>query len=92
MKVLNNEPEHAVHSNVPWYVAVWFGNHKYIRYLSAGEIEELYDLDADPEELTNLAARQDHAKKVAEMRMKLRRTDAEFADALPPVGQVPRLP
>ena len=95
-KVLKQEPEHAVHSNVPWYVAVRFGNHKYIRYLWAGEIEELYDLAADPEELTNLAGRQEHAKKLAEMRKKLqeelRRTDAQFADSLPPVGQASGLP
>ena len=86
-KVLKDEPEHAVHTNVPWYVAVRKGNYKYVRYLTPGEIEELYDLAADPEELTNLVGRPDEAKRLAELRedllAELRRTDAPFLDLLP---------
>jgi arylsulfatase A-like enzyme len=40
---------------VPWYVLLRQGRHKYIRTLVAGEVEELYDLETDPEELVNLA-------------------------------------
>ena len=91
-KVLREEPEHAVHNNVPWYVVLRQGKYKYIRYLKAGEIEELYDLGADPEELTNLAGRPEMAKHLADLRQalvaELRRTEASFADALPPAGAV----
>jgi arylsulfatase A-like enzyme len=77
----------AVHSNVPWYVAVRDGKYKYIRYLRAGEPEEVYDLEADPEELTNLAAKPEQAKVLERLRGalagELRRTGAGFADHLP---------
>jgi arylsulfatase A-like enzyme len=89
-KVLKEDPAHAVHNNVPWYVVIRQGHHKYIRYLTPGEIEELYDLAADPEELTNLAGRPEQARKLAELRgelaAELRRTEAPFADALPPAA------
>jgi arylsulfatase A-like enzyme len=95
-KVLKEDPSHAVHNNVPWYVALRQGNYKYIRYLTPGEIEELYDLTADPEELTNLAQQPEQAKLVAELRTatiaELRRTEAGFVDSLPAVGQASRLP
>ncbi len=75
----------------PWYVAVRKGDYKYGRYLTPGEIEELYDLKADPEELTNLAGRPEEATRLAELRVdllaELRRTDAPFVDLLPPVMQ-----
>ena len=55
-----------------------------------GEIEELYDLESDPEELTNLAQEKSQAARVAKMRAdtiaELKRTDAGFADALPSVA------
>jgi arylsulfatase A-like enzyme len=91
-KVLKDDPSHAVHNNVPWYVALRQGRYKYIRYLTSGEIEELYDLDADPDELTNLAQRPENAKLLAELRAatvaELRRTEAPFADHLPPTAAV----
>jgi arylsulfatase A-like enzyme len=79
-KVLKEDPSHAVHNNVPWYVALRQGKYKYIRYLTPGEIDELYDLAADPEELTNLAQQPERAKQLAELRAalvaELRRTEA----------------
>ena len=94
--VLKEDPSHAVHNNVPWYVAIRLGSYKYVRYLVPGEIEELYDLKSDPEELINLAGRPDHAKKLAELRAvalaELRRTEAPFADALPAVGSTAAAP
>lgn len=75
-------------SGVPWYALLRDGKYKYVRNLVAGETEELYDLDADPEELTNLASRPDQATRLRELRAKaiaeLRRTDAKFVDRLPP--------
>jgi hypothetical protein len=58
-----------------------------VRNLVAGETEELYDLETDPEELDNLAARPEHRPFVAALRAKtkaeLRRTEARFVDVLP---------
>ena len=75
-------------SGVPWYALLRDGKYKYIRTLVAGETEELYDLERDPEELTNLAARPDQRKRLEELRGKaiaeLRRTDAKFVDRMPP--------
>lgn len=55
-----------------------------------GEIEELYDLEADPEELHNLALEEEYRHVLAEYRQKtvaeLKRTGAGMADNLPPVG------
>ena len=57
--------------------------------IPAGEIEELYDLEDDPEELTNLALDATHAERVERMRKdavaELKRTGAGFVDTLPAV-------
>jgi len=78
-KVLHEKPEEAVHSHVPWYVALNDGRWKYIRYLTGGE-EELYDLQADPEELTNRSKEPgpELERLRALMDAELRRTGAEF--------------
>ena len=74
-------------SGVPWYALLRDGKYKYIRNLVAGETEELYDLDADPEELTNLVARPAEAARLRDLRAKtiaeLRRTEAPFVDRMP---------
>jgi len=79
---------------IPWWVSLHDGRYKYIRSLVAGEIEELYDLRNDPEELTNLALKKTYAERLVAMRRQtiaeLKRTDARFADQLPPVGTRPR--
>ncbi|MDX1947314.1 MAG: sulfatase-like hydrolase/transferase [Pirellulaceae bacterium] len=91
-KVLTADPKHAVHNNVPWYIALRERNLKYIRYLKGGEMEELYDLAADPDELTNLALLPEHADELARLRAvavaELRRTEAGFVDHLPPTRQM----
>ena len=80
-------PRLTVTSGVPWYALLRDGKFKYIRNLVEGETEELYDLEADPEELTNLAGRAEHRPLLSELRAKtmeeLRRTDAGFVDVLP---------
>lgn len=75
---------------IPWYVMYCSGHYKYIRNLIAGETEELYDLQADPHELHNLAQLKRHDELLTAMRSgaidELRRTDAGLVDHLPPVG------
>jgi arylsulfatase A-like enzyme len=72
---------------VPWYVLLRDGPYKYIRYFVEGETEELYDLESDPEELTNLANASEHSDRLKRLRNlakdELRRTDAKFVDSLP---------
>ncbi len=79
----------TITSGVPWYVMLRDGNYKYIRYLVEGEIEELYNLEADPEELNNLAGSAAHHDRLLALRStaidELRRTDAPFIDKLPGV-------
>lgn len=77
-------------NGIPWYVMLREGKFKYIRTLEAGEMEELYDLEADPEELTNLALGMKNSallKRLREAAVKeLKRTGAKMAANLPPVG------
>ncbi len=91
-KTLREHPEKAEHNHVPFYLAVNDGRWKYIRYLRKGETEELYDLQADPEELTNLAeepAHKDHLERLrAFMLAEARRTEAGFAEEIPPSKQM----
>jgi len=72
---------------VPWWAMLRDGRFKYIRYMIPGEVEELYDLEADPEELKNLAIDPAHAERLDRLRARaveeLRRTEAGFVDALP---------
>jgi arylsulfatase A-like enzyme len=76
---------------IPWWVMIRDGRHKYIRTLKAGAPEEIYDLDQDPEELTNLALRPENGTMLESLRAKaiaeLRRTDAGFVDAMPATRQ-----
>jgi arylsulfatase A-like enzyme len=66
--------EYYGHENpFPWianidYRAVRFGRYKYIRWIREDESQELYDLDADPFEVRNLAADPAHAATVARAR------------------------
>jgi len=80
-------------AGVPWYASMNNGRYKYIRTFVDGEIEELYDLESDPEELTNLASKKEHRDRVLKMRAatvsELKRTDAGMADVLPAVADLP---
>jgi arylsulfatase A-like enzyme len=81
----------VLHGGIPWYVMLRRDHYKYVRPLVAGELEELYDLRADPDELDNLAAKPEHGKLLAELRgaaiAELRRTGAGFVDRMPPVRE-----
>ena len=67
-------------------MALRHGRYKYVRYLGADEPDELYDLESDPEELTNLAARpEDRAVRDRLHRLlreELQRCDADFVRLL----------
>lgn len=78
------------HNQVPWYVMIRQGRYKYIRPMIT-DLEELYDLTSDPEELDNLAVKAEHQSRLAQLRelalAELRRTNAGFVDNLPPVRE-----
>jgi arylsulfatase A-like enzyme len=89
-KVVTDKPQEAIYQRVPWYTAVVQGGWKYVRYLQPVVPEELYDLGADPDELTNLIGEPKHAGRLARLRAalaaELQRTGAPAA-MLPPVRQ-----
>lgn len=74
---------------VPWWLLLRHDKYKYIRTLIADEIEELYDLEADPAELKNLALAPANQKLLAEHRERLlaelKRTDAKLVSNLPAI-------
>ena len=76
-------------SGIPWYVMLRKDKWKYVRALIPNSIEELYDLENDPEELTNLATASTANSTLGELRqtaiVELRRNKAPFVDKLPPV-------
>ncbi len=79
-------------NGIPWWVFLVQGRYKYIRTLVKGEIEELYDLKNDPEELNNLALKIEYVDRVLQMRRstiaELRRTNAGMVGNLPPVAKI----
>jgi arylsulfatase A-like enzyme len=81
--------EKSLIAGIPWYAMLRLGNYKYIRALVKGELEELYDLKADPEELTNLAKQKVYKKVLENYRTRtiseLKRTEAGFVNHLPEI-------
>ncbi|MEM8671369.1 MAG: sulfatase-like hydrolase/transferase [Planctomycetota bacterium] len=75
---------------VPWYVLLSRGHFKYVRNLVEGEVEELYDLKNDPEELVNLALKPEYREQLRAFRsetlQELKRTEAPFVDSMPRIG------
>jgi arylsulfatase A-like enzyme len=82
-------PSKADQGPLPWWISLRYGRHKYIRTLLPGEIEELYDLDADPDELNNLARSPENKTLLADFRQRfiaeLKRTNAGLLKNLPPL-------
>jgi arylsulfatase A-like enzyme len=76
-----------LNGRLPWWLLLRQGRFKYIRTLVPDEIEELYDLESDPDELRNLALdpayHADLEKWDARLRAELQRTDAGLLANLP---------
>ena len=74
-------------SGVPWWIFYRHGKYKYIRTLEKDEIEELYDLESDSEEMNNLAISPEEQGRLAEYRNRflaeLNRTKAKLTPNLP---------
>ena len=89
----NNIPkgDGAMHNQVPWYVLLRDERYKYVRPLIE-DLEELYDLQNDPDELDNLAVKRQHQDLLKKMRaaaiVELRRTKAGFVDRMPAVKEL----
>lgn len=81
--IVNGSPKKAVYHDVPWYVAVREDRWKLIHYLQPGVGEELYDLQNDPDELTNVAAKWENKDVMTRLRAmiaaELKRTGAGFS-------------
>jgi len=80
-------------NGVPWWIFLRNGRYKYIRTLVENEVEELYDLESDPEELVNLALQSEHRETLLSYRRQLlaelRRTKAGMVENLPDVNKLP---
>ena len=71
----------------PWWISLRQGRYKYIRTLVPDEIEELYDVEHDPDEMRNLAGEAQHFALLTDYRERmtteLARTKAGLLKNLP---------
>jgi hypothetical protein len=83
---------------VPGMLGVRTDSWKYVRYPALQDIDELYDLRADPDELRNLVADPASGQRLAELNAELERLAKEVgldaATEFRPVGSItkPRQP
>jgi arylsulfatase A-like enzyme len=74
-------------AGIPWWIFLRQGKYKYIRTLVPDEIEEVYDLESDPAERTNLALGAEFRETLTFLRGRfedeLRRTEAALLKNLP---------
>jgi arylsulfatase A-like enzyme len=80
----------AYHEGVPWYVLLRDQRFKYVRPLVT-DLEELYDLEKDPDELDNLAVKPEHKATLKKYRAaavaELKKKGAKFVDTMPAVRE-----
>lgn len=85
---IRNPEKGLPNQNVDWWLFLRYGNYKYIRTLAENEIEELYDIEDDPRELTNLALDPAYREVLSNLRMamiqELRHRNAGLVDNLSP--------
>lgn len=90
--VIPTDPEVRDLNGVPWWVSLNDGKYKYVRTLVRDQVEELYDLKKDPEELDNLALKKSHQDRLKKFRAatiaELKRTEAGMVKNLPPIKQI----
>ena len=74
------------------YVAARTARHKYINYLELQGMDELYDLDKDPYEETNIIDRSDARETLQQMRAELQRLieQTRYASPASAVNPAPR--
>ena len=74
------------------YVAARTARHKYINYRELQGMDELYDLDKDPYEETNIIDRSDARETLQQMQAELRRLieQTRYAAPAPAVNPAPR--
>jgi len=76
-----------VRNDVWAWIMMREGKYKYIRYMRKECIEELYDMEKDPDELTNLAVDPAYSELLLRMRKQtaseFRKRDGEFINYLP---------
>jgi arylsulfatase A-like enzyme len=83
------ESKEPIRSGVamPWWIFLVNGHYKYIRTITDGLNEELYDLASDPDELVNLAGDARYVSTVGDLRglmiEELRRINAGIVNQLP---------
>ncbi|MCB1232814.1 MAG: sulfatase-like hydrolase/transferase, partial [Verrucomicrobiae bacterium] len=87
-KDTNHFPRLIKHvQGIPWRVSYSKGKYKYIRTFEKNEIEEFYDMEADPGELTNLALDPAFHDMIRDFRdvtlAELVRTQAPYVEHLP---------
>lgn len=87
-----HESEKLTRKDLWAWIMMREGKYKYIRYMRKDCIEELYDLEKDPDELTNLAVDSDYSTLLLQMRKQaideFKKGDGEFIKFLPePVVQ-----
>jgi arylsulfatase A-like enzyme len=68
------------HARIPRSDGVVAGHYKYLRYIDQAPVyEQLFDLETDPHETTNLAGRPEHAEVLRRMRDRYAQLVAEAA-------------
>lgn len=71
--------------------AVRDNRYKLIRYPQVN-VTQLFDLEADPHELTNLADRPEHAERIKSLTAQMQQWQKEFGDTAPLVVEHPQSP